>query len=348
MEKYYIMHYPSSFGMGSDTDVSLISESDLRLLIRNELAKKAEGKRYDERFTGEWKACGELPCDSADIETVIDDVIAKRTTGVSTYAAKPDLVEVPRGVPITVKDERLEKIIVRVYGDRFSECDVVIGEGIFHRHILDLEHYKGEGLSRFLDEMKKYEFVSCELKNVLINELLLNSADSLVRRYMNLIGRELGLEMTDLDTDSFIAKATEVLASRLDNGELSEDTAEDVREMIGEIKPLAHIPALDDEYEKHRYMQYYGFFEDMFTESLAEGTEDHTKMYYVYPDAPHLEFEPGCICSQAPRVSRYFTYSDLFVKGGKVNYLPAALIYDSDESGQLNAFLALERLFAVF
>ena len=50
-EKYYIVHYPSNWGMGSSTDDCLVTGTNLRRLIANELNRKKNGERYDSRFT---------------------------------------------------------------------------------------------------------------------------------------------------------------------------------------------------------------------------------------------------------------------------------------------------------
>lgn len=74
MEKLYIVRKPSFWGMGSDVDVYLVTESNLRKIIAREIQKKQAGcSRYDRRFTGTWEY--EKFCTSSDTAAVIDDVI---------------------------------------------------------------------------------------------------------------------------------------------------------------------------------------------------------------------------------------------------------------------------------
>ena len=99
-KKYYILHYPSLFGMGSNTDTMLISDEDVRYIIRNEVRRKNEGdRRLCDRFTGTWN--GEKFCDSNDMSEIEEDVIRKRMSACSTYAGVNDLIELPDELPLT-------------------------------------------------------------------------------------------------------------------------------------------------------------------------------------------------------------------------------------------------------
>ena len=49
-EKYYILYYPSSWGMGTNVDTRLVSDTDIRRLIRIELERK---RRHDLKITEE-------------------------------------------------------------------------------------------------------------------------------------------------------------------------------------------------------------------------------------------------------------------------------------------------------
>ena len=113
-EKYYILHYPSSWGMGTNTDIRLVSDCDIRRLIRAELDKKMKNNRFDDRFTGTWNE--EKFCDSDDIEEVVEDVIYKRLNTNSTYAPANDLVIVPNSVPIIRTDFELNHYRLKAVG----------------------------------------------------------------------------------------------------------------------------------------------------------------------------------------------------------------------------------------
>ena len=128
-EKYYILHYPSSWGMGTNTDIRLVSDCDIRRLIRAELDKKMKNNRFDDRFTGTWNE--EKFCDSDDIEEVVEDVIYKRLNTNSTYAPANDLVIVPNSVPIIRTDFEIKNTIFRICNQFDCVTDVIAGEGIF-------------------------------------------------------------------------------------------------------------------------------------------------------------------------------------------------------------------------
>jgi len=128
-EKYYILHYPSSLGMGTNTDIRLVSDCDIRRLIRAELDKKMKNNRFDDRFTGTWNE--EKFCDSDDIEEVVEDVIYKRLNTNSTYAPANDLVIVPNSVPIIRTDFEIKNTIFRICNQFDCVTDVIAGEGIF-------------------------------------------------------------------------------------------------------------------------------------------------------------------------------------------------------------------------
>ena len=128
-EKYYILHYPSSWGMGTNTDIRLVSDCDIRRLIRAELDKKMKNNRFDDRFTGTWNE--EKFCDSDDIEEVVEDVIYKRLNTNSTYAPANDLVIVPNSVSIIRTDFEIKNTIFRICNQFDCVTDVIAGEGIF-------------------------------------------------------------------------------------------------------------------------------------------------------------------------------------------------------------------------
>lgn len=158
-EKYYILYYPSSRGMGSNVDTRLVSDTDIRRLIRAELEKKRRQEqenaeendddirfshdRSDARFTGTWN--GEKFCDSTDIEEIVGDVMQKRLSTSSTYAPANDLVPVPDGVPVISSEHSFTERIFRVCNQFECVTDVIVGEGIFRRYILNLRNADGLG-----------------------------------------------------------------------------------------------------------------------------------------------------------------------------------------------------------
>lgn len=112
-DKKYILHYPSRFGMGSNTDIMLISDEDVRYIIRTEVERKLNGKsRFCERFTGTWN--GEKFCDSADMTEIEEDVISKRLNARSTYAEVNDLVELPDEITLASGPTKMQDAIFHI------------------------------------------------------------------------------------------------------------------------------------------------------------------------------------------------------------------------------------------
>lgn len=67
MGRYFLLTYPSLWGMGSDTDIYMVSEKKLRDLIEFEVTQLREGDRFaSERLTGTWS--DEKFCDSNDMD----------------------------------------------------------------------------------------------------------------------------------------------------------------------------------------------------------------------------------------------------------------------------------------
>ena len=169
-EKYYIVHYPSSRGMGSHINISLVNESNLYRIIEAEVDKMkkrvSEGgtsnARYDERFVGAWK--DEVFCNSSDIKEVIADVMQKRLTTCSTYANVNDWILLPDEIPMEISEEKMSETVFMIYDHWFWEQDVIVGEALFKKYRIDLTKYEGQ---LGLENGRFHEFVGYDLKNVL-------------------------------------------------------------------------------------------------------------------------------------------------------------------------------------
>lgn len=169
-EKYYIVHYPSSRGMGSHINISLVNESNLYRIIEAEVDKMkkrvSEGgtsnARYDERFVGAWK--DEVFCNSSDIKEVIADVMQKRLTTCSTYANVNDWILLPEEIPMDISEEKMSEKVFMIYDHWFWEQDVIVGEALFKKYRIDLTKYEGQ---LGLENGHFHEFVGYDLKNVL-------------------------------------------------------------------------------------------------------------------------------------------------------------------------------------
>ena len=119
-EKYFIMHYPSSWGMGTNADMRLVSDKDIRRLIRIELDKSKS--RQDDRFTGTWN--DEVFCDSKDTEEIVEDVLHKRLTTCSTYAGVNDLVPVPEDIPVLIDTMTVKGAVKKVQRKKTTDLRV--------------------------------------------------------------------------------------------------------------------------------------------------------------------------------------------------------------------------------
>ena len=197
-EKYYILYYPSSWGMGTNVDTRLVSDTDIRRLIRIELERKRRHdlkiteenddiwlsySRIDDRFTGTWN--GEKFCDSDDIEEVVEDVLKKRLSTKSTYAPSKDLILVPEDVPVIKTEKSFQNTIFRVCNQFDFVTDVIVGEGIFRRYILDLRNV--DKLSD-LEGGMCYDFLGYAMKNVLTTGLWEN-IDDFIKQQENRLRR---------------------------------------------------------------------------------------------------------------------------------------------------------------
>lgn len=154
MEETYLLTYPSQFGMGSDTDKHLVTETNLKRLIRMEVEKYKSGSdRYSNRLTGTFD--DEVFCDSGDMEEVVNDVIRKRLNACTTYSRDNDLQKVG---PLSHKTIVLENQIFVIYNQFGYRRDVIAGRATFHKYQL------GED-----------EYASFEMQRVLENHFFLNS-----------------------------------------------------------------------------------------------------------------------------------------------------------------------------
>ena len=190
----YLMHYPSKVGWGSDTDVYLVTESNLRKIIEIEVEKYREDKikreeldeddlkrcyspSYDPWYTG--TVGDEVFCDSEDINEVIEDVKHKRLSSVTTYSHCRDLIRLPEDYPVKVQKERFDNTIFGV----FCKRDIITGEAEFTRYFVDFRNYDGKFYDGDFGVVggKWNEFTSYSLKNVLTHEIQCDYKNALER-----------------------------------------------------------------------------------------------------------------------------------------------------------------------
>ncbi len=325
-EKYYILHYPSSLGMGTNTDIRLVSDCDIRRLIRAELDKKMKNNRFDDRFTGTWNE--EKFCDSDDIEEVVEDVIYKRLNTNSTYAPANDLVIVPNSVPIIRTDFEIKNTIFRICNQFDCVTDVIAGEGIFRRYILDLQKCEKLGI---LEGGHCYDFLGYDMKRVLTTGLW-SDCSTLVKQY------ERKLEWLGKEKSS---------AMKIDE-QYKKYLSESIKEAHEALEKFANITPMKDEYNDFILKVGSGnaYIDEIINEFDRKEKRDYTRMAFMKPVLPH---EFGQIWHDEPYRPKYFTYSELFRNGSDVEWLTASLTGDFDlpeNCGEIQPFYALVPVFA--
>ncbi len=312
-EKYYILHYPSSWGMGSNVDVSLVTGTNLRRVIANELTRQEKGERYDSRFTGTWNS--ELQLQSDNIEEIIDDVIEKRLNTCSTYAGVHDLIEIPDDIPVTVVAEEMDNAIFRLCNQWCYVRDIIVGKTYLTRYRIDLTAYTGE---LGLENGSCYEFVEYHLKKVAENhfshstdEIMAMTDNKLVRIKDKLAGKKPDYEGHYID-DIYPEIGTKEWYNQL------------IVEALATIEKFSHMQEVKDEYVKHIYRQknmlYEGFRDVIEDQEKEDARIDFTKVAYQYPLMPE---KFACEILQEKDDSSYLSYGELFRKGDDIHYLLA-------------------------
>ena len=379
--RFYIFTYPSSWGMGSDSDHMLVSHSSLRRMILTELAKKNRGDRFCDRLTGMWNQ--EAFCDSKDPEEVVADVIEKRLSDSSTYSDVNDLILVPEWVPAMVRKKNMKNKIFPVWNQWGFRRDIIAGSASFTRYFLDLTGMQelgilGTGLAMNQDSW--YEFTCYHIERVLELHYVWSRRQSVIKteknRYERMIdhmknekgeGSETREIVTAIQRSAFTGLSSEV------TGEDGEETEKEKKyagqesgkpeqadtEMLDWYTKLAAMSAAnlkkleqpltgEDCYRDFIYRDRM----DAFVEANLEGdkhtdidSRDYLDSVYEYPLAPE---ENGAYYTHHRETADKYTYDELFQKGMDVTYLPASLTDSGsrpDRFGRVAAFRTLRTVF---
>ena len=340
-DKKYILHYPSRFGMGSNTDIMLISDEDVRYIIRTEVERKLNGKsRFCERFTGTWN--GEKFCDSADMTEIEEDVISKRLNARSTYAEVNDLVELPDEKTLASGPTKMQDAIFHIWSEhRDCYTDIIAGEAVFTRYFLDLS---GEDDFAGLVGGKIHEFVCFDMKRVLCNSYVMNDIDSV-------------LKMEETRCKRFESKLNgtyNASEEKYIDDIIPQDDEELYRRYKKEWEEVAAKFAVpitcEDKYLKRYYTAYPNrhLHEALLCDMMEISKSDHRKYAYEYPRYLH---SLGAVFSDKKDDNVYFRYDELFKCGCDIKYLPAVKINDYafvDEIKGIEAFFALRNVFGIF
>lgn len=320
MERYYIFRYYSNWGMGSDSEMALLSEDNLRRIIELELIKKESGSdRYDDRMTGTWS--DEVFCDSKDKDEVIADVIKKRLNTCSTYAGVNDLIVLPTDMVIETRKETLEKVIFRLFNQFGFRRDVIAGCADFKHHIVDFnDEYGRYGIN------KRYvDFVSYSMKNAAENHYFYTVEDFLTvnrdkaLRMRKKLGSLSAGKAEDTDDANEVNNRNLCEIAGIEDIEYYKHHLESAERMI---EKFSDLPKLTDEYARHVYRDLTNsqYWNEVFENYDKEDMEiDHTKGVYEYP-----LFPDKLACEISPKTcDDNLTYSELFNKGADFKYLMA-------------------------
>ncbi len=347
-DKIYVLTHPSSWGMGSCTDVELITLPNLRELILMETEKYLSGDRWaDDRFSGTWNE--EVFCDSKDPEERIADVLNKRLTTSSTYADHNDLIELPLNVQVVVSEMKMENTIVRLCNQFLCGRDIIFGEGNFRLFSLnmdqdffdeytDIEEFLGKGWLRFADyELKNVaEYHMGELSDV--NYVLRSRRD----KFKRLTGKRNGINIKH--KGQYI---DDLIPEIADDDYLAEEIAEAKQTIL----KFEDLPTLNDEYSDHLY-DINNCTNEYLRKNLKKISDvdkkiDHTRIAYSYPIAT-TEFGAK-YDTETEDASRHLTYQELFKKGYDLKCLVSCFSNSAEtyeELGSPDLVSVFEYLFA--
>ena len=333
-DKIYAITYPSLWGMGSGTDMELITLQNLRELILMETERYASGDNWaDGRFSG---TCNEeVFCDSNDPEERIADVLNKLLATSSTYADHNDLIEIPSDVQVKVSEMKMKNTIVRLCNQFLCGRDIIFGEGDFRLFALDTDQdffkenyvfkgYYGEHWLRFIDyELKNVaEYHMGELSKL---DFVLNSHRDKLKR---LTEKQNGIKIKH--KGAFI---DDLIPEIADDDYLAEGIAEAKQTIL----KFEDMPVLKDEYDSHLY-DLKNHTNEYLRKTLKKISDDdkkidHTRIVYEYPIATK-EFGAK-YDTEKNDPSHHLSYQELFKKGYDLKCLVACFSDSADTFEEL-------------
>ncbi|MBQ9460630.1 MAG: hypothetical protein IJU51_01760 [Clostridia bacterium] len=266
----------------------------------------------------------------------------------STYAPSNDLVPVPEDVPVIKTEKSFQDTVFRVCSQFGCVTDVIVGEGIFRRYILDLRNADKLG---DLECGMCYDFLGYDMKNVLTTGLWENIDDFIKQQESKLrrLRREKsgkrkgtgrgGRYIFDIIKDEFKAE------------EYHRYLDESIEETKALLKKFRAVTAAEDKYVSHILKvssgnRYIDRTIIRFSKEERKNKRDHTLMVFdstiIFP-----EFGQIWHCNSADR--SYYTYAELFKNGNSVEWLTASQINEflsPEECGEIRPFYALVPVFA--
>ncbi len=327
MDTLYIARTWSDFGMGSDSDENLVTEENLRRIIKSEVEKYRSGSRFCSRmYTG--TVGDEVFCDSEDINEVIEDVIGKRLSSCSTYSRSKDLIKLPSDLPIHKKQEHYDNTIFRVFNEWGFKRDVIAGEADFTRYFLDLRDYAGDRNDDELglDGGKWHEFTSYKLKNVLTCEFsFLFNPEGYLEAERDKIERLKARKKGKVYAHKQPGRYIDEIIPEIATDEWTDRLIKEAEATIHKVTEYFKNPDPKDEYLEHMYDGHYDREWDFgFYDSLEEDREiDHVKGLLYDFSLSDIGF--GIIRTDRKReeISHSMTYGELFKKGDDYECLAA-------------------------
>jgi hypothetical protein len=328
---YYLMRYryPSSSRVESNNDIYLVTEENLKRLIVEELKRKDEQlNSASDLYTGDWSYADF--CAGRE-EEIFRDIIDKRLNTCSTYAQYNDLIKLPESVPVNVSTEHMTDTIFRTFNQWHFENDVIVHDATFTRYVIDVQGYEE---MTCLKDGRYWEFTGYDFKGVLMNDFYpLNTVEDVIRLQKRKIERysaRLGCKKTGGFSDHV----------DVDDKWLTEEI-EEAERVVAHLQE--QVPPQKDDYYEHLYKTDYGWWDELFEESIERDKQDHTQLTYRALLADTF----GCIYSGYEESQKPHRYDEMFKGECNIEYLLCSATGKEEENdfGKINVFSTLVSVF---
>ena len=325
-DKMYLMNYPSSLGMGSNSFSALISETDVRRIIQDEVTRMKEGKPFCDRYTGTWY--NEKFCDSDDMAEIEEDVLRKRITSCSTYTGANDLIQISEGAEIRVSEIKLNNTIYHIWNEYMYYHDIIAGDTTFTRYIIDAPELSNVGV---LGYGRYHEFVRYDMKRVLENSYFINDKKTMFENLRNRYERiESKLDGTYIpDGKTYFDDVVEC--------DLKEEYKIYIKEWFFLREKFSSPIICDDTYIEHLYTHSPNEFlkREMKNDLKEMKNIDFRELVYEYADTMRCV---GLFRSGNNTQPGFFRYDELFKKGENISFLPA-MYTSSRETSRVSRYV---------
>ncbi len=320
-DRFFILHYPSPFGMGTSTDVFLVRECDLICAIKQEIERFRKGQRFSDRLVGCWNDEKFLKTD--DVDKIVQDVIRKRQASCSTYSEYKDLIEIPKNISVVETTTDIGQCVFRVYNQFRSGIDVIAGHAIFRQYYINLgskENLLG------LESGKIHEFTGFQFENVLIHDnIRCAPVDQVIKREERLIENLKGEKSKDVYIFDLIPEYA------------TEDRRDEwIKDCMRNISKLSEVVLTEGDYYEYLYKgrdnnRIYSYLLEL-EENDRRTAEMGKETFIVPPDRnkPGIEY-----MEDSGSRDEYFCFNELFKRGPGIKGLFAA---KTDTSEDMDTF----------